>query len=458
MEFFKVMKCPYCEAENAKNARFCSKCGKPLRVVCPSCGQEQPVGAKFCSKCGTALNVENTPSEQDKKSRTWARRPGDFAQRFDISDMKGFFKKFTVEQGERAIFLEGGVYKGALSAGVYSFGTILSQFLIKDRACLILTDAGDVPLFFQIPNLKTKNSVLVSASGKATIRIRDFRAFLENYLKDREYVSFTDIEVRFAEELAQVAQDTLIHYSVEELAGNPKLVAELEENFKKAINEKFEETGLEILNIACVGFDEKAWKDVTKMRENMAVEIGIARANFERKATIRSLETADAVDEIESKGAVANAAQEVTHRLDDNELDHTLGQDSRVFSHEQGKRKQEFEEDLYEISQLKKLQLEGKKQRLEIERENERLTLENRSNASVEALISILGGDDPAAKQIAKLELEKRAASLTTEQILAIQSVESPAAAEALKAKYSAEEQKEFNKRTEEMYRENTEN
>ena len=217
-------------------------------------------------------------------------------------------------------------------------------------------------------------------------------------------------------------------------------------------------TGIEILEISFIGFKEGAWREVTEERGKLSVETGKARAEFERKATIRSLETADAVDEIESKGAVANAAQEVTHRLDDKELDHTLGKDSRIFEHEQGKRKQEFEEDLYEISQLKKLQLEGKKQRLEIERENERLTLENRSNASVEALISILGGDDPAAKQIAKLELEKRAASLTTEQILAIQSVESSAAAEALKAKYSAEEQKEFNKRTEEMYRENTEN
>jgi class 3 adenylate cyclase len=47
--------CASCQAENVPDARFCSRCGAPLRHVCPSCGLEQDAAAAFCSACGTAL-------------------------------------------------------------------------------------------------------------------------------------------------------------------------------------------------------------------------------------------------------------------------------------------------------------------------------------------------------------------------------------------------------------------
>jgi len=47
--------CASCQAENVPDARFCSRCGAPLRRVCPSCGLEQDAAAAFCSACGTAF-------------------------------------------------------------------------------------------------------------------------------------------------------------------------------------------------------------------------------------------------------------------------------------------------------------------------------------------------------------------------------------------------------------------
>ncbi len=45
-------KCPSCGTDNAKTAKFCSNCGKPLAAVCPNCGASLTSGVKFCSNCG----------------------------------------------------------------------------------------------------------------------------------------------------------------------------------------------------------------------------------------------------------------------------------------------------------------------------------------------------------------------------------------------------------------------
>ena len=77
---FAGIKCPYCGAENPDDAKFCWKCGKPLKgkqqatiqkkeqfgkreqhfIKCPYCGADNPEDAKFCWKCGKPLRPEKT--------------------------------------------------------------------------------------------------------------------------------------------------------------------------------------------------------------------------------------------------------------------------------------------------------------------------------------------------------------------------------------------------------------
>jgi membrane protease subunit (stomatin/prohibitin family) len=50
------VRCPTCNAVNARGAEFCAHCGKPLGAVgtapCPKCGVQVAAGAKFCPSCG----------------------------------------------------------------------------------------------------------------------------------------------------------------------------------------------------------------------------------------------------------------------------------------------------------------------------------------------------------------------------------------------------------------------
>ena len=58
------MKCPKCQHENPKVARFCNSCGHQLEIACSECGKVNPTGSSFCNSCGKDL--DQVP--QDKKT------------------------------------------------------------------------------------------------------------------------------------------------------------------------------------------------------------------------------------------------------------------------------------------------------------------------------------------------------------------------------------------------------
>jgi predicted ATPase/class 3 adenylate cyclase len=84
------MRCPRCETENPKRARFCIECGSLLASHCASCGADVPALAKFCPDCGvrliaesaapialprpTSLNASSISQPQDRSSEERAER------------------------------------------------------------------------------------------------------------------------------------------------------------------------------------------------------------------------------------------------------------------------------------------------------------------------------------------------------------------------------------------------
>ena len=49
------MKCPKCQFENRKRAKFCLRCGDKLELKCPQCDNVLPKEAVFCDECGHDL-------------------------------------------------------------------------------------------------------------------------------------------------------------------------------------------------------------------------------------------------------------------------------------------------------------------------------------------------------------------------------------------------------------------
>ena len=58
------MKCCYCDAELAPNAKFCRHCGKKVAIFCSNCGSQLADDAIYCPDCGT--KVEEIETEEKK--------------------------------------------------------------------------------------------------------------------------------------------------------------------------------------------------------------------------------------------------------------------------------------------------------------------------------------------------------------------------------------------------------
>lgn len=467
--FNKEITCT-CGEINPANSKFCRNCGKPLTSAtmntCPSCGKQIKSGSKFCTKCGATLTQSpkreatvNTSKELNKNN-VWMRQPDDFAQRFELSDINGLFTKIvTVQQGTGALFVQDGVYKGMLPAGQYNVETLRRRILgliTNKTTTVILVDTAEVPLAFSFDKteLRTKDANDVGASGQLTAKISEPLNFLENYLKGKDHISLTDIENTLHNELAQILRNTLSGYNVSELYGNAELPRKIGDELKNTLNANLRSKGIEITILNCIGFDEGAYLEVQKIRNQAKIDVDIARAEYERNIALNQLEAAEKIDRIDNGVAVKIHAvdgenrvkkefQNGRHEREDAELNHRLAHAKAKFEFQLEKEKAESEQDVHEISELNRVQAE------KLERK-----IQNLSTAPIEVLI-FMAKDSSKNAVLAKLELAKRGVSLTPEQLLAIQAADSPEAAKALAAKFSADEQKEFNKRAEAMMSEN---
>jgi class 3 adenylate cyclase/tetratricopeptide (TPR) repeat protein len=66
------MKCPKCQHENPKDAKFCNSCGHQLEIACSECGKVNPSGSSFCNSCGKELEYvlkikETSAAEGERK-------------------------------------------------------------------------------------------------------------------------------------------------------------------------------------------------------------------------------------------------------------------------------------------------------------------------------------------------------------------------------------------------------
>jgi len=241
---FDKIKCKSCGNENDKDNKFCAKCGTNIsKTVCSGCGAQLSQGSKFCPQCGSNIfatpaqdRSEEKPVPQIEKIKMWSRQPDDFARRFELEDIQGTFRKHvTVEQGTKAIFLQGGKFFGELLPGNYDAGGLLKQIgnlNFSEKATVIIVDGSDTRLNFEIGKLRTKEAFPAGVKGSLAINIETPVMFFTNMMKSRESISVSELTGFLAPEMTNVVQSKIKQYSFDDLYGDLKIKNEIQQDFE----------------------------------------------------------------------------------------------------------------------------------------------------------------------------------------------------------------------------------
>jgi len=350
---FGKIKCSICGAENDKKSEFCAQCGSPLAgVVCSSCGMQIGANYKFCPNCGATITqlteqrIRATPAEEKGKVRLWQRNPNDFAHRFEVSDIKGFFsKKITVMSGTKAIFLQGGRFFGELPPGTYTVGgltQVIKTLNLAEKATVILVDDSDVGLDFNIGGLRTKENFDAGVKGKIVVNIEEPIQFFNNLMKGREHTATTDIEVMLRNEMRNLLQSKVKQCSFEDLYGNLELKKELEQDFEHLLNTTLSRVGLKLVYMPYFDYDESYWKDLIEARGESARDLIQKRERIKQDAELQLLES-------ERSGLT----ERMRARLTDDKMDELQNaEDLEKFLHELDKDKVIREDEMIELKRI----------------------------------------------------------------------------------------------------------
>ena len=484
---FGKIKCSNCGAENDKKSKFCSACGSPLSgITCSSCGELVGPSYKFCPNCGARISDYDeqrsgaTPVVDEKgKISVWQRAPSDFAQRFEVSDIKGLFsKKLTVMPGTKALFLQGGRFSGELPPGTYTVGGLtqaIKTLNLAGKATVILVDDSDVALDFSIGGLRTKENFDAGVKGRIVANTEEPIMFFNNLMKGREHVAVSEVQGLLRNEMLNVLQSKLKQYSFEELYGNLELKRELGQDFEHELSTTLSRVGVKLIHMPYFDYDESYWTEIIEKQGKLGRAVKgeeLEKKRSELVKQIRARLTEDKIDELRN----AEDLEKFMHEIDKDELIRgnemselkqifMENQEDRVFAREwmfkrldaqndvelQKMRtdyeRERDEEDarsgiriLKEMKAAKRedaagyqaLDLEKQQKLAEIEAER----LKARSTASAESLISMTEGKQ--AEYLAELARMEKGKALTDEQILALAAGDSAAVAEAFKEKYKS--------------------
>lgn len=273
-------KCPDCGSSVSKRARFCSKCGRGAPdgwFKCPQCGKWVGNDSKFCPHCNHPLFPED---RIDLAGGVWARKPGEFARRFELDDVR-FIKEngLLVQEGTVAVLLDGGKEVKELGPGRHHptgalrtinwFGNPppRSAVMVDSGECVFRVDftgknsgVGEV---MSAP-LRSAEELEVGCVAEITLRFVPGRAdgFVANVMKASRSVSTKDVCSLLYENALSAVRDLCTQSKIEDLVKDPERRERFEDGITRALRESMKDWGLEIVRTGAVEFYGKAYEEV----------------------------------------------------------------------------------------------------------------------------------------------------------------------------------------------------
>ena len=282
--------CSRCGARSPAGAKFCSQCGNPIsggKIRCPKCKAKLDSAARFCGSCGS-------PVALDRDSRVsrhrWARGPGDFATRIEVEDLKGLFKKeLIVEEGTTALLFSEGKLTGTLASGSYDFAGAVKVVLGLDKiksATVLLVDAGDLELDFDVKGRFTKDPVKVDVKLMTIVNLENPAFFYRNVMKGRKSYSLHDLRSSIYDEVKDALQEVIGECTVEELSSNLDLKRSFELKLAGHLKTTFQLNGFEFVQVRTIQYTLGEYEKIRDIRQKVFLQVSEKEAELEGKTRL----------------------------------------------------------------------------------------------------------------------------------------------------------------------------
>ena len=327
--------CPECGNKVSKRARFCSECGHGAPdgwFKCPQCGKWVGNDSNYCPLCNHPL----FPEERiDLAGGVWARKPGEFARRFELDDVR-FIREngLMVQEGTVAVLLDGGKAVGTLGAGRHHpQGTLRSinwfgnpppraALMVDSGECVFRVDfTGKTSGVGEVASapLRSAEELEVGCVAEVTVRFVPDKAaaFIANVMKEGRSVSMKDICAHLYENALSAVRDLCTQSKIEDLVKDPARRERFEEGIGRALHDSLNSWGLEFIRAGAVEFYGKAYEEMREKygeleKARRLVEFG--KAQLELLAAQADQDAAagkrDALREQEMQEYLAQLAQE----------------------------------------------------------------------------------------------------------------------------------------------------
>lgn len=291
----RLTHCPECRTTIVGDWNFC-KCGAPLKDlhrVCNHCHRIVESDAASCVWCGRTFEG----IEPCFVLLRWQRRPGEFARRIVVGDLRGALDGgVMVDHGTRALFLVDGVIRQELPPGWKStVNDPLSTYSGEEyahRLEVIAVDAGQTHLRWRVAS-RTADRFQVDAWLDVCVSLRDAAVLSQNVLKDRNALTFGDLEAWLEPEVSVVLRDRVKKSDSESLrAVSTELLNALEQELRQRLEPTLGGAGLRLERVRELSIESPRLADLELDQELGETTTRKADLAHERLAQIERLQDA----------------------------------------------------------------------------------------------------------------------------------------------------------------------
>ncbi len=301
-----TIRCPNCNSEVSESTPFCPSCGNSLYALCVECGAPVEPVAKFCGNCGAKLTQDTQPIKQMR----WMCGPGELARRVEERDLEGIVRKgLIVEHGTRAVLLQEGRLAGTLDPDCYNISTFKKRFMSFDfnvPATVILLQAADIDLNFEIPRLLSKEDVELSVQCKLVQGIEKPEFFFTNLLRQRQVFTKSDLQGFLQQEITNVLQPLIRAESVKDLYANVPLRKNIEQALESDMRVTLERNGLRLIQLRFIDYLSDTLEKVRSQNPDDFVAVEAEELEQKRRELATTILSRETMEELKRRRVEAD--------------------------------------------------------------------------------------------------------------------------------------------------------